>query len=94
MATTFRSLSAIVAFVLIAPAWAAPSEAIHPPSAREMEENKIVCKAQAKTGTRFKEKDCRTRAQWEELRNQQQLDAREMLNRPVICGGGGDPEGC
>ena len=89
-----RHIALIVVAALAAPATAVPLDTVRPPSARERDEAKIVCKTQAKTGTRFRNKDCRTQGQWEELRDQQQLEAKEMLNRPVICGGGGSPEGC
>lgn len=46
--------------------------------------NQIVCKYQTKTGTRFKDKTCRTRQQWEELRIQNQRDLKEMVDRVVI----------
>ena len=48
------------------------------------DENKVVCKKQARTVTRFPDKVCRTNAQWEELRNQQLRDAEDLLNTRVI----------
>ena len=61
---------------------------------REAQEQEVVCKYQAKTGTRFKHRDCRTRLQWDQLSVQSQRDAKEMIDLPKICGGGGNPEGC
>lgn len=94
MTLDYCIVSAFAAAALIASAPATALDTAGQSPARESEENKVVCKSQAKTGTRFKEKDCRTRAQWEELRVQQQRDAEEMINRPKICGGGGSKEGC
>ena len=34
---------------------------------QEAEEQVVVCKYQANTGTRFKTKNCRTKLQWEQL---------------------------
>lgn len=47
-------------------------------------DSKVICKKQARTGTRFPDKICRTSAQWEEMRAQQQRDAEELINRPKI----------
>lgn len=46
--------------------------------------DKVVCKTFQKTGTRFEEKSCRTRTQWEQLRIQQRRDARDFIDRPTI----------
>ena len=51
---------------------------------KEAEEQAIVCKYQAETGTRFKTKNCRTKLQWEQMRIQQQRDAKEMFDRPTV----------
>ena len=52
--------------------------------ARSANENRIVCKYQAESGTRFKSKTCKTKAQWEQMRIQQQRDAEDMFDRPVL----------
>lgn len=44
----------------------------------------VICRTEAKTGTRFRSRDCRTRAQWEAQAEQQMRDAKEMIDRPVI----------
>jgi len=51
---------------------------------KEAEEQVVVCKYQAESGTRFKTKKCKTKLQWEQMRIQQQRDAEEMFNRPTI----------
>ncbi|MCL6741258.1 hypothetical protein LZ518_08965 [Sphingomonas sp. RB56-2] len=48
------------------------------------EDQVIVCKYEMKTGSRFKEKTCKTKLQWEQMRIQHQKDAEEMFNRPTI----------
>lgn len=67
----------LAAFVSNAPTFAATAT-------KEAADDRIVCKLQAKTGTRFKSKICRTHLQWEEMRAQNQRDAKEMIDRPVI----------
>ena len=62
--------------------------------AREADDNRVICKSEAKTGTRQKTRICMTRAQWDDIREQNQRDLKEMSDRPVICGGGGSAEGC
>jgi hypothetical protein len=46
--------------------------------------DRLVCKYQLKTGTRFKERSCRTVKQWEAMREQQRRDAHEMIDRPQV----------
>ena len=48
------------------------------------DDNKVVCKGETRANSRFKDKVCRTRAQWEELRAQQVRDARDFLDKPKI----------
>ena len=66
-----------------------PSEA-----ARSADENKVICKTKTGTDSRMPKRTCMTRAQWEEVRIQNQRDLKEMVDRPKICGGGGNAEGC
>ena len=47
-------------------------------------DDKVVCKTDAKTGTRFKTNICKTRLQWEQMREQHLRDAREVIDRPQI----------
>lgn len=46
--------------------------------------DEVICKTEAKTGTRFRTRDCRTRAQWEAQAEQHRRDAKEMIDRPII----------
>ena len=43
---------------------------------------KVVCKKQANTGTRFPERRCLTKSQWEQMIEQQRREARELIDRP------------
>jgi hypothetical protein len=56
--------------------------------------DRLVCKYELKTGTRFKERSCKSFKEWEAQREQHRRAAHEMIDTPKICGGGGNPEGC
>jgi len=47
---------------------------------------KMVCKRQKDTGTRFQRKTCRSVQQWDQIREQQMRDAREFIDKPVVNG--------
>ena len=61
------------------PAYAAPetNEAVD-------KGQRIVCKEQRKTGTRFTTKTCRTAAQWDKMAEEHRANAKEMIDRPQI----------
>ena len=46
--------------------------------------DEVVCKHQKRTDSRFTTKTCRTRAQWDEMAEQQKRDYAETRDRPVI----------
>lgn len=54
--------------------------------------DRIVCKHQKRTGTRFASKICKTVSQWEAIAEDNRAGLREMVDRPHvrICG----PNGC
>ena len=58
--------------------------AMQPAAIPASEDNQIVCKKQAKTGTRHQTKTCRTKLQWEQIRIQSQRELKEMMDRPQI----------
>jgi hypothetical protein len=45
---------------------------------------RIVCKEQRKTGTRFTTKTCKTAAQWDKMAEEHRANAKEMIDRPQI----------
>lgn len=47
-------------------------------------EDRMICKKQKKTGTRFVTKICRPASEWEEMAEQNRRAANEMINRPKI----------
>ena len=47
-------------------------------------EDRVVCKYQTATGTKFKTKICKTHKEWEAMREQNRRDLKEMIDRPVI----------
>lgn len=53
-------------------------------AARAAEEDRVVCKSQKATGTRFEKKTCMTVKQWEAMREQNRRDAKDMIDRPEI----------
>lgn len=67
----------------------APAANVH---AFEKSEERMVCKYQLQTGTRFKTKVCKTAAQWEEMAEAHRKGLNELVDRPQIkvCG----PNGC
>lgn len=42
----------------------------------------VVCKQTAKTNTRFAKRTCRTRAEWDQIAEQNRRDAEDMINKP------------
>ena len=42
----------------------------------------VVCKQTAKTNTRFAKRTCRTRAEWDQIAEQNRRDAEYMINKP------------
>ena len=71
-------ISVSIALMLAMQSAASPSEA------RQADDNKIICKSEAKTGTRNKTRTCYTKAQWDKIREQNQRDVRELIDRPQI----------
>lgn len=45
--------------------------------------DKIVCKTEARTGTRFPTKTCRSRKEWDAIREAALRDGHEMIDRPL-----------
>ena len=78
------SITAFAALLSVAPA-----ANVH---ASEKSEERMVCKYQLQTGTRFKTKVCKTAAQWEEMAEAHRKGLNELVDRPQIkvCG----PNGC
>ena len=72
---TFGTILVVAAMTLSAPASA---------GSETKDGAKLVCKREAKTGTRFPKKTCHTRAQWDQIAEQNKRDAQEMINRPII----------
>jgi len=50
---------------------------------RAAQDNRLVCKTFARTGTRVLDKSCMTRLQWEQLALLQQRELKELANRPM-----------
>lgn len=80
-----------VAIVLLGVALAAPATSQQSASSPDavvvgdpQDEQKVVCKKQKATGTRFEKKTCMTVQQWDQLREQNMRDAKEMIDRPEI----------
>ena len=53
-------------------------------------DNKVVCRYEQKTGSRFQTRTCHTNKEWDEMREQQMRAAKEMIG-PLIgaCPSGG-----
>jgi hypothetical protein len=68
----------------------APASAQQPNSSNEtivvtgpQFDNKVVCRFEQNTGTRFQTRICHTNKQWDKLREQQLRDAREMVDQVI-----------
>lgn len=85
------SVSRKVMIVLLGAAITAPGYGQQPVSSEDVvvvgrvhSDQKLVCKRQKNTGTRFEKKTCRTVQQWDQLREQHRRDAEEIINAPQI----------
>ena len=45
---------------------------------------RMICKSEPETGTRFQRKTCRTAVEWDEIAEANRQAASEMANRPQI----------
>lgn len=52
-------------------------------AARTARDSEIVCKSQARPGSRVQIRSCLTRWQWEQVSLMQQRDLKEVANRPL-----------
>jgi hypothetical protein len=50
----------------------------------QQHENKVVCRFEQNTGTRFQSRTCHTNREWDQMREQQLRAAHEMIDRAVI----------
>lgn len=56
-------------------------------SAGEEGKDKLICRTDTKAGSRLrKERTCRTRAEWAEIRRQTKQDIDEVQRQPPISG--------
>ncbi len=53
-----------------------------PETAAKKDEDRIVCKRQAPTGTRFAKKTCRSKKELDAIAESAKRTAREMIDRP------------
>jgi hypothetical protein len=72
--------SAAIALAVIA----APLEAHARTPPSDQDRNQVVCNREGHTGTRFRKKVCRTKAQLESISEQHKRDAKEMIDRPIV----------
>jgi hypothetical protein len=54
------------------------------PEDRAQQDEKLICKHNRQTGTRFTKKVCKTAAQWDRMAEEHRSVASEMVNRPLI----------
>lgn len=86
------SLTLILSALALSATPATPQQGNLGPAAnanpRASEENVIVCKYAIKTGTRFKRKTCRTRAQWDAITENSRDTVKDIVDRPQTKLGG------
>ena len=75
-------------FALLAASLAAGPAAAGSTKAKDGSQE-IVCKRQAKTGTRFASKVCHTKAEWAEIAEANKRAAAEDFNKPTVNVGKG-----
>ncbi len=51
---------------------------------RSADDDKVICKGEKKTGTRFGKRVCKTARQWELMRIEHQRGAKEMIDKAII----------
>jgi Spy/CpxP family protein refolding chaperone len=82
-----RILFAASSFALVA-------TASIPAHANEQKPNdpkkQTICKSHPKTNSRFQERTCYTREQWDQMTEQNKRNASEMIDRPYVCIGKGE----
>ncbi|WP_187107720.1 hypothetical protein [Sphingomonas xanthus] len=85
MTAKFLFGPAAAAMMLTTPAFGqAATAAGQTQAARAADDNRLICKKEAPTGTRFGKRVCHTKAEWDQIRAQSQRDAKEMIDRPKI----------
>ena len=47
-------------------------------------DNRVVCRFEQNTGSRFQTRTCHTNKEWDEMREQHMRAAHEMIDRPII----------
>lgn len=47
-------------------------------------DDKVICKARKRTGTRFTTKICKTVAQWDAQAEEHRRNIAEQVNRPIV----------
>ena len=74
------SLTLIVAIMAAgAPVVQLPAQA----TAAKADPNHIVCKTQPRKGTRFRDKICHTRAEWDQITEENKRAASEMVTQSI-----------
>ena len=77
----------VVAFAGFAFSSAVSAQRVATPApSQDDAQSKIVCKSVLRTGTRFKERTCKSVKQWEVMRDQQRREASEWIDKPQVNG--------
>ena len=77
----------VVAFAGLALSSAVSAEQVPAPTqGQDDAQSKVVSKSVLRTGTRFKERTCKTVKQWDVAREQQRREASELIDKPLVSG--------
>jgi len=68
-------------------AHAAPNESIVVTG--QQYDKRVVCRFEQQTGTRFQTRTCHTTKEWDQMREQQLRNARELIDKAAINNGRG-----
>ena len=50
----------------------------------QQHDNKVVCRFEQNTGSRFPSRTCHTNKEWDDIREQQIRTAHEMIDKPFL----------
>lgn len=78
---TMRLLACIIVAIVAVGTSLVPAESLR---ASNEDGERMVCKYQLQTGTRFKTKICKTAAEWEAMAEAHREGLRDSANRPQI----------
>lgn len=78
------ALASLAALAVAATPSTAAAQAAAGRTSASADDNKMICKGETRPNSRFKDKVCKTRAEWDQIREEQLRNAREFFDKPKI----------